>query len=150
MPKPSNPEKWEYMFSDDMTFSQKIVISNPELVNRFLILKRSSISTNPGLWDLPGGNVLYGELHQDSLARELLEETGLTDIQELKPAIVNTRYIPEKMLYRLYIGYKAKTLGTKIILSSEHDDFQWVTLEEVLNMPAKDMLKEMTRQSLIN
>jgi 8-oxo-dGTP pyrophosphatase MutT (NUDIX family) len=150
MPKPSDRAKWDYMFSDDMTFSQKIILFHPDYPDLFLTLKRSSISTNPGLWDLPGGNVLFGELHQESLLKEIKEETGIMSVTNIKPTIVNTRWLAESGMYRLFIGYKGNSLESKVILSSEHDEYRWVLLEEFLNLEAKDMLKEVTKASFIS
>jgi 8-oxo-dGTP pyrophosphatase MutT (NUDIX family) len=150
MPKPSDQAKWDYMFSDDMTFSQKIILFHPDLPNHFLILKRSSTSTNSGLWDLPGGNMLFGELHHESLLKEIKEETGITSVTNIKPTIVNTRWIEDSGIYRLFIGYKGNSLESNIILSPEHDEYRWVVLEEFLNLEAKDMLKEVTKASFAN
>ena len=91
MPKPSDPAKNNYMFSDDMKFLQKVVVFHPT-EEKILILKRAMDSySRPGDWDFPGGNVLYGELHDDSIRREVKEETGL-ELETYKPIQVITRY----------------------------------------------------------
>ncbi|MEM5805949.1 MAG: NUDIX hydrolase, partial [Candidatus Aenigmatarchaeota archaeon] len=45
---------------------------------KFLILKRSSYDTLPGMWEFPGGKVKAGEKLIDSAKREVIEESGLT------------------------------------------------------------------------
>lgn len=50
----------------------RIVIEDP--VGQILLQKRSDF----GLWGLPGGNAEPGEDTTTSIAREVLEETGLT------------------------------------------------------------------------
>jgi ADP-ribose pyrophosphatase YjhB (NUDIX family) len=44
---------------------------------RLLLIKRGH-EPGTGLWSLPGGRIEPGETHQQALAREVLEETGLT------------------------------------------------------------------------
>jgi 8-oxo-dGTP pyrophosphatase MutT (NUDIX family) len=35
-------------------------------------------------WDLPGGRIQQGQTVQETLEREVIEETGITDIQSTK------------------------------------------------------------------
>jgi len=45
---------------------------------RVLLARNSPLSAFPGLWTLPGGGVEQGEHPDDTVVRELAEETGLT------------------------------------------------------------------------
>lgn len=45
--------------------------------NRVLLVKRGR-EPNRGLWAIPGGKLLLGEMLQECAARETLEETGIT------------------------------------------------------------------------
>lgn len=80
MPKPNDPEKQKYMFADDIKFLQKAVVFHPEDKSLFLALKRSPDSSRSSDWDLAGGNVLYGELHDESLRKEIQEEADLVKV----------------------------------------------------------------------
>jgi len=144
MPKPTDPTKWKYQFSDDMTFSQKVVLIDPSN-NKLLTLKRSSKSNNPGLWDLPGGNMIYGELHDEALIREIFEETGKTEISKPKPVIVTSKFANDGELFRLFIGYKSTTSKINVVLSDEHSEYKWVSYDEFINMDTKDAIKEVVR-----
>jgi 8-oxo-dGTP diphosphatase len=150
MPKPTDPDKWRYQFSDDMTFSQKIVLIDPD-TNNFLVMKRSPKSNNPEFWDLPGGNMLYGELHNEALLREIYEETGIKILSKPTPIIVTSRFIKneenDQEIFRLFIGYKATTSKKNIILSSEHTEYKWVSLSEFLDMQAKEAIKDVARSA---
>lgn len=106
MPKPTDSAKHAYMFSDDMKFIQKVIILH-KTENKFLALKRhSNAHSRPNDWDLPGGNVLYGQKHDDSLLNEIKEETML-QVVEIEPIQIVTNY--ENNIYYLFIGFKAKS-----------------------------------------
>lgn len=78
MPKPTDPAQHEYMFSDDMKFLQKVVVYHPDNNGTFLVLKRAMHHKyRPGDWDLPGGNVIYGEDALASLKEKRLKNLVL-------------------------------------------------------------------------
>lgn len=127
MPAPSDPEKRNHMFSDDMKFLQKAVIFHPREEGKFLAIKRSpNAHARPGGWDLAGGNVQFGELHEDALRREIREETGLAT-GDITPTQVVTAF--KDGAYYLYINYATKAAGEAVTLSDEHTEWRWVTPE---------------------
>lgn len=130
MPIPTDPNKRKYMFSDDMKFLQKIIIYHPSDPKKFLVLKRAAFHPyRPNEWELPGGNVLYGQKHIDSLMNEVKEETGL-EVVNITPIDVFTRM--EKDFYFLIISYQGKATTDQVTISHEHTDFKWMTKEELL------------------
>lgn len=130
MAKPTDPEKYNYMFSDDMKFVQKVVIFHPHDPKKILILKRSMDSySRPGDWDFPGGNVLFGEPHDESVLREVKEETGLL-LTNLHPIQIITRYNDQTGIYYLFINYRGYATTDSITVSHEHTEYRWVTFEE--------------------
>lgn len=143
MPKPSDPSQHEYMFSDDMKFLQKVVVYHPDNNKTFLVLKRSMHHKyRPGDWDLPGGNVIYGEDALESLKREVVEESGLS-IHDLKPISVITNPTFENNIYLLVINYKAIANRAEIKLSHEHTEYKWVGIEEFKTMTQAAFLQEL-------
>ncbi|GAB4146156.1 MAG: hypothetical protein OHK0017_06350 [Patescibacteria group bacterium] len=147
MAKPQDRAKWAYMFSDDVKFTQKIILLKPNTPQYFLILKRAIESkTRPNDWDLPGGNVLYGENNLDSLQKEVFEETGLRIKQQIiKPVLVHTALRPEKGFYLVYIGHVYQLQSEEdIFLSTEHTEFKWVTATEFLNLNCQAKLINQT------
>ncbi len=79
-------------------------------------------------WDLPGGNLEFGEELKSSVLREKEEETGI-EVEEL--LLLNVfENLDSIDLFRVTIGYKVKAKTTNVILSHEHVDFKWVTPEE--------------------
>lgn len=147
MPKPTNPDQHTYLFADDMKFLQKAVIYHPTDQNRFLILKRAmDMPSRPGDWDFAGGNVLYGENHQESLLREIDEETGLS-VGPLKPIQIITRMENSDItnhqdIYFLLISFICKAEAEDVKLSHEHTEFKWVTIQEFEDAQAIDFLLE--------
>lgn len=148
MPKPSDPAKYPYMFSDDFKFTQKAVIIHPKEKNKMLILRRSqSIHSRPGDWDFPGGNVLYGEHHEASLLREIKEEAGL-NVTKLRPITVTSSYHEKENVYSLFIQYVAHATSDRVSLSHEHTEYTWVTLEEFLSIDTAAFLHEAAKIAL--
>jgi len=127
------------MFSDDIKFLQKCIVFHPT-ENKFLILKRSPDSfSRPNDWDFPGGNVLFGEYHEESLRREIKEEAGL-EVVNLKPLQVKTDMRGE--IYCIFINYTAQATSTEVALSHEHTDYKWISKDEFLKMETADFLKQ--------
>ena len=92
------------MFTDTVKFLQKAVVFHPDKI-RFLALKRvDNAPVRPSLWDLPGGNVDYGEQHDRAILREIEEETGL-GVSNLLASQVVTHFNPENQHYWLFIGH---------------------------------------------
>jgi len=123
----------------DIKFLQKCIVFHPT-ENKFLILKRSPDSfSRPNDWDFPGGNVLFGEYHEESLRREIKEEAGL-EVVNLKPLQVKTDMRGE--IYCIFINYTAQATSTEVALSHEHTDYKWISKDEFLKMETADFLKQ--------
>ncbi|MFH0906276.1 MAG: NUDIX domain-containing protein [archaeon] len=151
MPLPKNKSKRKYMFSDDIKFLQKIILFHPKYKNKFLVLKSSPDHySRPNSLDLPGGNVLFGETHLDSLLKEIKEEAGIKKVKDIKPIQVVTNYATKEKLYQLnakrkskkiyfiFIGYTGKAQTSKIKLSHEHTEYKWITKKEFLKLKPAD------------
>ncbi len=113
--------------------SQKIVLYDPEK-KTFLMLKiadtESFFVQKYGVWDFPGGRVDVSESLEESLSRELGEEVGLESVDVPRHIGV---FLAEYMKKRvLTLGYIARVSSSQdITLSSEHNEYRWVTAEEV-------------------
>jgi 8-oxo-dGTP diphosphatase len=137
MAKQSIPQS-EYMFSDSIKFIQKAVIFSG---NKFLIIKRSPDAFNrANTWDLPGGCVSFGEEHEASLRREIKEETGLS-VDPLVLLQFTTDYDKKTKIYTFFTSFVTKTLSKKVILSKEHTDYKWSTLDEFIKLESASFLQ---------
>jgi ADP-ribose pyrophosphatase YjhB (NUDIX family) len=113
------------MFTERVNFLQKAVIFHP-LESTFLVLqRRQDDAARTSLWDLPGGNVMFGEIHLDAIQREIREETSLV-VTDLQIVQVATGFNQERQLYHLFMGYSCKAENVNVRLS-EHEACRWVT-----------------------
>ena len=81
---------------------------------------------------MPGGRLNVGEAFTDGLKREVNEETGL-DIKIGKPIYVGEwrpiiKDVPHQIIAIFFI---CKPSTSKVQLSEEHDDYQWITPNEI-------------------
>lgn len=94
--------------------------------NRFLLLKRA---TPPYIWAPPGGHLETDEDPERGLLREVREETGL-EIEVL--AVANTWFGLWRKQPLLAIDYLTRYRSGSVELSSEHSDYNWLTLNELV------------------
>lgn len=118
--------------------SQKVVIQSRS--GKFLILHRtSSAPSRPDTWDLPGGDLDFGEKAERGILREVREETGLP-IRNIEPYDVES-HINQEGDFWVTIAYKATSSSEKVVLSYEHDRFRWVTRKEFARLRSAKKLK---------
>lgn len=118
-------------------FSVGAVISEG---GKILLFRREKNDFLGGIYEIPGGGVEEGESLVDCLKREIREETGLS----VKNVI---RYVGA-FDYPSENGGKTRQFNFAVIvrsplvihLSTEHDDYKWVTQE---NFHKIDLTKEM-------
>jgi 8-oxo-dGTP diphosphatase len=116
--------------------SQKAIIFNED--DEILALRRSSTHPfKPFTWDLPGGDLDFGEEPLAGISREIREETGL-EIIDLAPFDVDSRIRGGE--FWVTIAYIANTTLSNIRLSNEHDEFRWVTPKEFLKLESSEKL----------
>lgn len=90
---------------------------------KYLFIKRAQNDSMPGVWEVPGGKMDYGEEPKDSLKREAMEEVGL-NIEPLNPFCVVSHVTPVKQAVR--VVYKANLIKKdEVKLSHEHSNFKW-------------------------
>lgn len=107
----------------------KIFLKNND--GKYLLLKRSPIRypNIKNLWDLPGGRIFPGTPLSENIRREVFEETRLSVSGE--PKLIGVQDIirlPEKHIVRLTFS---STASGKPVLDEEHQEFRWITLEEM-------------------
>lgn len=115
----------------------KALISNGE--GKFLALKvnpEKLRNTDEVYWDIPGGRVQTGSTVEETLAREVFEETGLTvsSIGEPLGTYLSHIVIPtdQGTVGLLLSVYQVEVLTGDIVISDEHTEAAWVTQSELV------------------
>ena len=84
-----------WRFARGMTLGVRALVIDPQ--GRVLLVKHSYVSG----WHLPGGGVETGETVQEALARELLEEGGIT---VLEPPVLHGVYLNSRVSRRDHVA----------------------------------------------
>jgi 8-oxo-dGTP pyrophosphatase MutT (NUDIX family) len=125
----------------------KAIIYNPN--NDILILKR----TDRDYWDLPGGRIQEGEKVDETLFREIREETGLIALDDITPHglyLTSIRFPVNDQSIGLIFYYHTCRIAKEdsIILSPEHNDFKWSKIEEAKTLLSYDFTNFCDQQGL--
>jgi 8-oxo-dGTP diphosphatase len=115
-----------------MSAPRKVQELNAYLVpvhgGKVLLLKRRKTE----FWEFPGGKVEWGEEPSVSAKRELKEETGLECASPSFLGITSATYEKDGgQKHSVYLVYKGEVGGEDVSLGLEHEDFRWVSLEEL-------------------
>lgn len=133
---------------------QKVVAGSLIINNgKVLIIQRASDEKIlPNIWEFPSGKKEPMEKAQEAAKRECKEETGL-DVKIEKPVGVfnfgwekedEIRDATEIVFYAVPVG------KTEVHLSSEHQNFAWVTKDEINKYNASAETKKIALEVLFN
>ncbi len=105
---------------------------------KLLFLRESSgygDGTQEGRYDVPGGRVQPGERFDESLPREIQEETGLSvamerpfHMDEWRPEVRGEHW---QIIATFFL---CKADSEDVTLSEDHDSYVWVTPQEALSL----------------
>ncbi len=112
--------------------------------NRVLLLRESSKyedGSNEGKYDVPGGRIEPGQRFDESLLREIREETGL-DVEIGKPFFVNEwRPVVNGEEWQI-VGtfFECFTDDNEVRLSKDHDKYVWIEPKDFENYDLNENL----------
>lgn len=103
-----------------------------------LLHDNPSPDRDPGLpiyWDLPGGRINNNHSTEETLRREVEEETGIKNIQigslliaSATNFIVKVEELPLRLMILVYQCQVIEPFS--VVLSEEHQDFKWFSPQE--------------------
>jgi len=130
--------------------------ANVKLLQKAVLIHNSSIlillrdpnsKSRPNCWDLPGGNsewpqeseVNMQNMHQEDIAREIKEETGLTVFDQHfthdNMVFFRTFYESQKDVYSIITGWKVEMPSdfdrSQVELSDEHVAQKWISIGDL-------------------
>lgn len=106
---------------------------------RLLLTKRAPEKRScPNTWENSGGAALAGERSRQAIARELYEETGIQAGEESFVLIGSDKTVDT--FYDFYFLRHPVPIGSVRLQEGETCDAKWVTMEEVGDMIAQNLL----------
>ncbi len=117
----------------------------------FLLLCYPSISHRApkDYWDLPKGHIEKGEELEETVKREVEEETGLKDVEFVEGFKETIKYFfkwEEKNILKFVTYYLMETKTKEVKISGEHIGYEWLPHEEAIEKltfkNAKEILKK--------
>lgn len=125
----------------DNQVAVKAVIQNKN--GKFLIVREGA------RWQAVGGRLSKGEKLEDGLRRETEEETGITNLEVGKVIHVDEWFAkPEGELKHIVaLFFLCKADPEKIILSDEHQEYAWVSANDLESYG--DLIEKEIKQAII-
>ncbi len=114
---------------------------------KVLAMRRSlTKDAGPGLWETLSGRVMFGEEPLDAVKREIAEECGLEVKLEPRPFTAYQASRLDKPMMLLI--YKAAYQAGEVVLSEEHDAYDWLTAKEFANRSSLKKLVDVVTEIL--
>jgi 8-oxo-dGTP pyrophosphatase MutT (NUDIX family) len=97
-------------------------------------------------WDFPKGNIEKGEKEEDTVRREIKEETGIEDIKFVDGFKEKISYFYRRegeLVSKEVVYFLIETSISEVKISEEHVGYEWVNFDN-----AKKRLKENSKKVL--
>lgn len=111
-----------------------------------------------GHWEFPKGHIEKNESEENTVKREIAEETGIEDVEIIKGFKEYVKYFFRRsyglkgearkkapLVFKMVVFYLAKTKTKEVKISFEHKDFKWLpykqAFEQLTFKNAREILK---------
>ena len=124
--------------------SAGVILFNKTEGIQFLILKYPS-----GHWDFVKGNIEEGEKEEETVKRELFEETGINSLQihqGFNEKVEYNYYKKDRKVHKIVSYYLAETDQKEIKLSDEHLDSKWSDYEDLMKLITFENSREILKK----
>lgn len=104
------------------------------ICNGKILLEKRKNDPGRGKWSLPGGLVELGERLEETVIREVREETGLKVEKPEVIDVVDNITVDEKQRVKYHfvvVVHLAKIKGGKLKAETDAEELKWIPLEEV-------------------
>ena len=116
-----------------------LIIKNDKILTIYKTAKEASNDPDPNLRkDQPGGRTEFGEDPNVALEREIWEESGLV-VNVITP--LNVWYYVKEDFQLVGIDYLCEWVSGDVVLSEEHEAYEWLTLDEIIERKWEDKNK---------
>lgn len=109
--------------------------------DKFLVMHNNGVKAD--LWELPGGRMEFGETAEETLKREIMEETGLI-VSPIK--LLDTWNLNKVDRQITGIIYLCSIEEGEVTLSEEHDSFKWIKADK----ESLDVMYDIFKSRMIN
>lgn len=106
----------------------RLIIPDPD--GRVLILKRSNTGYAEGTWCLPGGKIDYGQTVEETVAKELMEETSLVCTFSRFLFYQDSLPLVQGKMHCINLYFECTVKGD-IILNEESSEYISIGLEDM-------------------
>ena len=124
--------------------SAGVILFNKAEDIQFLVLKYPS-----GHWDFVKGNIEEGEEEEETVKRELFEETGINNLeihQGFNEKAEYNYYKKNNKVHKIVSYYLAETNQKQVKLSFEHLDHKWSNYEDSMKLITFENSKEILKK----
>jgi len=101
-------------------------------------------------WDFPKGNIEKGEKEEETVAREVEEETGIKKIKFIRGFKEKISYFYRSkgnLISKEVIFFLVETKEKDVKISFEHKGFEWLNYEDALKRLTFKNAKEILKKS---
>jgi len=124
--------------------SAGVILFNKAENIQFLVLKYPS-----GHWDFVKGNIEEGEGEEETVKRELFEETGINNLeihQGFNEKVQYNYYKKNNKVHKIVSYYLAETNQKQVKLSFEHLDYKWSDYEGLMKLITFENSREVLKK----
>jgi ADP-ribose pyrophosphatase YjhB (NUDIX family) len=101
----------------------RLIITDAD--GRVLVLRRENTSHASGEWCLPGGKVDYGEAVEESIVKEVREETSLACVGSKFLFYQDSLPLQPGGMHCINLYFECRVEGT-VLLNEESSDHAWI------------------------